>query len=266
MKALLATSAVALSLAACAAQSDRAPRATLDCPQEEQGLKRVSAAPDGKSCRYAAGDGAEIELRLVQVAVSAEATLAGIESELRKALAAPADAAAAPAAPEAPDASKAAADEAARVRAQAEADAATSVSVSGARNGKDEDWGVRVAEGDGDHARVDLPGIHVDARDEAAQVRIGPLHVDASEDGAEIRMVRKVRLKGESLSRERRGVSAMLLLTGQDSPAGYGYVGYEAGGPAKGPLAVALVKGHDKSDHDDLYDSVRRLVRRNGGI
>ena len=261
MKALLATSAVALSLAACAAQSDRAPRATLDCPQEEQGLKRVSAAPDGKSCRYAASDGAEIELRLVPVAVSAEATLAGVESELRKALAAPGPATTSA---EAPDAAKGAADEAARVRAQAEADAATSVSVSGARDGKD--WGVRVAEGDGDHARVDLPGIHVDARDEAAQVRIGPLHVDASEDGAEIRMVRKVRLKGESLSRERRGVSAMLLLTGQDSPAGYGYVGYEAGGPAKGPLAVALVKGHDKSDHDDLYDSVRKLVRRNGGI
>jgi hypothetical protein len=129
--------------------------------------------------------------------------------------------------------------------------------------GKDGEW--KIAEGDEDHARVDLPGVHVDARDDSANIRVGPIHIDADGEGAEIRMRRDVRLRGEALSREKRGVRATLILTGDELPSGYAFAGYEAGGPKSGPLAVATVKGKS-GDHDDLYDAVKQLVRRNGGV
>ena len=92
--------------------------------------------------------------------------------------------------------------------------------------------------------RVDLPGIHITANenDESAKVRVGPISIDANDSSATIRSRREVRLRGEAFSREKRGIRATFIYTGKDLPAGYRFVGYEAGGPKTGPIAVAIVK------------------------
>ena len=78
---------------------------------------------------------------------------------------------------------------------------------------------------------------------------------------------RDVRLRGEALNPEKRGMRATFIYTGDDLGDGYRYVGYEAGGPKRGPITVAVVKSKTE-DHDDndLYGAVKKLVRRNGGV
>lgn len=258
MKTLLAAAAstAALALAGCNAPPSPAQLAKLDCPKTEHDLTLVSAAPDGKSCAYSSAEGAEVTLRLTPVDGGVEKTLASVETALRAGLIASPGSAT-------PDKVTAASHhESAQVAAQAEADAEAEPAEDTAP-AKDGKW--EVAHGDGDHARVDLPGVHIDARDDSARVRVGPIHIDADDGGAEIRMQRDVRLRGESLSREKRGVRATLILTGDELPGGYGFAGYEAGGPKSGPLAVATVKGK-AGDPDELYEAVKALVRRNGGV
>jgi hypothetical protein len=114
---------------------------------------------------------------------------------------------------------------------------------------------------------VRLPGIHIDAGDEDAQVKIGGLTINAQDDEATVRMSRDVRLKGEALSRQKRGVRATFIYTGKNLPDGYRLVGYEAAGPKTGPLTVAVVKSKsDGEDGGEVYGDVKRLVRRNAGV
>ena len=100
-----------------------------------------------------------------------------------------------------------------------------------------------VAEGEGGVTRIDLPGIHIVADDnsDSAKVQVGPIRIDAGGDTATIRIRRDVRLRGEALNPERRGLRATFIYTGEDLPTGYRFVGYEAGGPKRGPLTVAVV-------------------------
>ena len=78
-------------------------------------------------------------------------------------------------------------------------------------------------------------------------------------------MYRDVRLRGEALSREKRGMRATFIYAGDDLSGGYKYLGYEASGPKTGPIVVAVVKSTTENRHDDMYDDVKKLVRRNGG-
>ena len=77
----LAASALALSAAACAPH--HAPRTALDCPAQQKGLMRISAAADGKSCLYRTKTGDEVQLRLLAAAPTPAATLTPIEQELQ---------------------------------------------------------------------------------------------------------------------------------------------------------------------------------------
>ncbi|HKP79143.1 MAG TPA: hypothetical protein VJU34_08465, partial [Phenylobacterium sp.] len=127
----------------------------------------------------------------------------------------------------------------------------------------------KVVTEDGGTTRVNLPGVHIVANDDddTADVRIGPLRVNAGEDGATVRIRRDVRLRGEALNPERRGLRAMFLYTGDDLPDGYRFVGYEAGGPKRGPITVAVVRSKSEApDGGDLYPDVKKLVRKNGGV
>ena len=82
-----------------------------------------------------------------------------------------------------------------------------------------------------------------------------------------MRVRRDVRLRGEALNPNRRGVRATFIYTGVDLPAGYRFVGYEAGGPKRGPITVAIVKSKSEGpDGGDLYPDVKKLVRKNGGV
>jgi hypothetical protein len=116
---------------------------------------------------------------------------------------------------------------------------------------------------------VNLPGVHIDADDtnDTAVVDVGPIHVNAGGDGATIRIRRDVRLRGEMLSPNRRGVRATFIAERRDLPDGYHFVGYEAAGPKVGPLTVAIVKSKTTIDRGDrVYRAVRNLVRDNGGV
>lgn len=133
-------------------------------------------------------------------------------------------------------------------------------------NAKLREKGIDVDSGDSKRAKIDMPGIHINAGDEKADVRVGPIHIDANGDTATVRSLKDVRMRGEAFSREKRGIRAMFVYAGDQLGGGYRYVGYEASGPRTGPLTVAMVKSRtDGGFHGDIYGDVKRLVRRNGG-
>jgi hypothetical protein len=278
---LLAVSALALAVAACGPKTPPV-RTALDCPAERGDLKRIAMAADGTSCRYLASDGAEVTLELVAVRGGIDATLAGLEHRLAPAgtdaAAGPADVGSADAGPEsaAKPAEIAAAPSAAAQKAAAEAEQDARAAGSSVTVEKDGRTIVAVRGGgpavreDGDGTtHVNLPGVHITANDaeDTADVQIGPLRVNAGGEGATIRVRRDVRLRGEPLNPERRGVRATFIYTGPNTPDGYRYVGYEAGGPKAGPITVALVKSRSKGPGGgDIYPDVKKLVRENGGV
>lgn len=259
---LACASALALGAVGCAPKAE-APRAALDCPANEGGLTRTAQAADGKSCTYQTADGAEVTLQLMPVSGSAGATLDRLEATLLAEASPPARPAdAAPAPSSAGDAARAA-GEAAKDASAAAKDNDNKVKVD--VDVKIDEDGAIVSE-EGSVTRVNLPGIHIEA-DEAgdtAKVKVGPITIDAGEDGAVVKMRRDVRMKGEALAREKRGVRATFLAGGKDSGQ---FVGYEAGGPKTGPLTVAIVRSKESIEHGgDLREDVGRLVRRNGGV
>ena len=256
---LLAASALALTGVACAPKVPAA-RAALECPAKEGDLTRTSAAGDGRTCTYATSDGAEVTLQLVSVQGSVDSTLAGIEKVLL--------ADRAPAAPGAAAAEEAASDATAKAAENAAREAREDARGAGVLVNADED-NLDVRTSDGEVTRVELPGVSIVANDaeDTAKVQIGPLSIDAGDESAKVRMRRDVRLRGEAFSRQKRGVRATFIYTGEDLPSGYRFVGYEAGGPKRGPITVAVVKARSEGhDGGEIYPDVKKLVRKNGGV
>ena len=275
MKTLLLLAASALSLAAC--QRTATVSAKLDCPQTEGGLTLVSAASNGQSCVYHERDGAEVTLTRMAVTGSAMATLATLEAQLKTLGGTPTGATSA----EKGDMAVALANaeaaktkaEAARVEAEARIDSKIDQAVDDATNENTTVRGphfqakVENNEDGDERTQVDLPGLHIKADGDKADVHVGPIHIDADGDNstATIKMYRDVRLRGEALSRVKRGMRATFIYAGDDLSGGYKYLGYEASGPKTGPITVAIVKSTSESRHTDMYDDVKKLVRRNGG-
>jgi hypothetical protein len=264
---LACASALALTAAACGPKVPAA-RAALDCPPTQGDLSRTSVSPDGKACTYINDGGAEVTLQLVNVTGGPDATLAAIETTLLANRAPPVkvdEAKDGAKAEPAKDAANAAKD--ASKAAKEAADDTRGVTVDIKLDEKNPDTGI-VTEGHGT-TRVNLPGVHIVANEsnDTANVKVGPLTIDAGDDGATVRMRRDVRLRGEALNPEKRGLRAMFIYTGGDLPEGYRFVGYEAGGPKRGPITVAVVKSKSEGpDGHDLYPDVKKLVRRNGGV
>jgi hypothetical protein len=120
-------------------------------------------------------------------------------------------------------------------------------------------------DGDGDRAQVSLPGVRINASGDKAEVTVGSLHVDAKGNSAVVHQDRNVRLRGEALAFDRRGFRASYIVTRDDLPGGLAAIGYEAAGPRKGPLTVAVVQ-MSSHDGDKIHHEVESLVRRNGGV
>lgn len=272
---LVAVSTLALTAAACTG-GPPPQRAALECPQAEGDLTRTSAAADGKTCTYTSAGGAEVTLQLVSAPGGPDAALSAIETNLLAERAKP-EAAATPAATDA-EAAKPTADAA---KPAADAKAAASDAEQAAREAAADTKGVDVKievskdgtvvsrTGGSEVTRVDLPGIHIVANedDDTAKVQVGPIKIDAGGDGATIRIRRDVRLRGEALNPEKRGLRATFIYAGEDLAGGYRFVGYEAGGPKRGPITVAVVKSKtEEPDEGDLHRDVKRLVRKNGGV
>jgi hypothetical protein len=229
--AILATAAV--TVAGCGRTADPALRTALDCPPSQGDLTRTGVSPDQRTCTYVSAQGDQISLRLLPIKSTPDAALQPVEAELQSLI---------PAAPPAKGAAAPDDDDEIDDGANASANANAS---------------------DG-RATVSLPGLRIDAEGDKADVRIGTLHVDAQGGGAVVRETHDVRLRGQALAFQRRGFRALYIVARGDLPDGLTSVGYEAGGPRKGPLAVAVVQM--KSHGHDIYQDVRRLVRRNAGI
>ena len=274
---LLAASALALTATACAPKTPVA-RAALDCPMRQGDLSRTSASADGKVCTYTGANGAEVTLQLVSTQGGVDQALSTIETNLLVGRDTRAKGEKVQSEADGKAAENGAKhgfslngefhnDDVAKAAKQAAEDAKGSGVKVETKDGKT----VITTEGedkDG-NVRVSLPGIHVVAneKNDSAQVTVGPIHIDAGGDGATVHMRRDVRLRGEALNPERRGVRATFIYTGADLPAGYRFVGYEAGGPTRGPITVAIVKSRSEGpDGGDLYPDVKKLVRKNGGV
>lgn len=285
---LITASALALTgLGACSSGKAPVARAALDCPQVEGDLTRASQATDGKTCVYRTPGGDEITLQLVATGGDPEGALRGVEADLMGPVdkaaadakaasdkAASASAKAAGTAAAAGEAAAAAGKDAAKAADDAAKDAATSAS-SDNEEVNVHLPGIHVEAQDGgkhDKARISLPGVQIIADDanDSADIRVGGMHILAHDNQATIRLWKDVRLRGEAFSRQKRGLRATFIRTGESMPDGYRLVGYEAAGPKAGPITVATVRARDGDDlHDrdsDIYKDVRKLVRRNGGV
>lgn len=270
---LIAASGLALTTAACSPKTPPV-RAALDCPMKQGDLSRTGAATDGKSCTYVTSAGAEVTLQLVSTAGRPDQALEAIETTLlaNRAPAKTTDAARsentkADARPDktgsAEVTNKVETDVQKAIEDAVQDTKGAGVTVRIDKTGK------HVSEtGDG-KTRVDLPGIHIVADDasDSANVRVGPISINAGDGGATIRLRRDVRLRGEAFSPQKRGLRATFIYTGEDLPDGYRFVGYEAGGPKAGPIAVAVVRSRLESDDGgEIYPDVKKLVRKNGGV
>jgi len=234
---------------------------TLQCPQTMGSLTRKGSASDGGAvCTYAGPRGSEVSLHLVKLdgGDPAEA-LKAFEDRLSAAM------------PQAVAQLRAAAD---KDSAAASATAATGTATTG-------DRAVVRAPGvdiraEGDDATVRLPGLHIESRGDQASVRIGGFHIDANEDGSNVDITGSA--EGDNVSvqanqdaaeiRTSTGGGATranwILTDNRPSEAGWRLVGYEARGPAGGPIVVATVRARDR-ERGRVFEDAKDLVALNVG-
>ena len=124
----------------------------------------------------------------------------------------------------------------------------------------------------GDHARIDLPGLHVNAGSAGAQLRIAGLTINANGDAAHIQLggashaTVDAHPGGAEIRAGRTGLKGadftLVLASDTPGPRGYKAVGYIARGPAAGPLVVGAFRskgGRYNGQDTDL----KRLVDLN---
>ncbi|WGM38559.1 hypothetical protein [Caulobacter sp. NIBR1757] len=274
--------AILLTLGACESRTEyRARKAErealkvvskLDCPEAEGNLKRTAAAADGLSCTYA-GDGSEVTLRLVAVSNDPARALEPIEAELKGLFPA------LPATPETPTPPAKPGEEPAKTGEVTR----ETVSMPGLH--------VETEEGGGsDKAKVRMPGISVDADGDKARVKILGVEINADENASEIRMTRdswrtdegdfdidlsggKANIKGDggfSIGGKRRqGYRTTFVKTTDSKDAPWTIAGYEAQGPKRGPLVVAVLKSKKPAEGDGeakhLFRDATALVKSQFG-
>ncbi len=266
MKSLLFLSACGLVLtgiSACAPVTPPTARVALDCPTDQGDLKLSNVSPDRKTCLYSSRDGDQVSLRLIPISGSYMAALQPIEQELQGEVLTDPQAAKAK-----PGSAKISVGSATSDSAKAAKQANEDAHADAAKRDKDSDSDSKIDVGgdhNGDHAHIDLPGIHISADDNKANVNVGGIDVNAGENGPTVRMSRDVRLRGEALSPQRNGFRSTYILARDDLKDGWKAVGYEAAGPKAGPVTVAVFKAHE-GHHHDVSESVKRLVRRNAGV
>lgn len=239
----------------------------LECPEAQGNLKRTAVAADGLSCTYA-GDGSEVVLKLVAVSNDPARALEPLEAEVKALFPA------LPAQPEPPTPPAKPGEEAAKGE--------TKVSMPGIH--------VETEEGAGkDKARVRMPGISVDTDGEKAKVKILGMEVDHDDDANETRMVQEtwrsnngdfqivtsdgdVNIRGDRFSvggKRRSGYRSFFVKTTEAPDAAWRMAGFEAQGPKRGPLVVAMVKAKDNEDVDGegkhLFRDATALVRKQFG-
>ncbi len=234
---------------------------TLQCPQTMGSLTRKgTASAEGTVCTYSGPRGAEVSLHLVKLdgATPTEA-LKAFEDRLSAAM------------PQAvAQLRSASGTEAERAKgAAADATAPTGDRASVQAPGVD----IRA---EGDDATVRLPGLHIESKGDEASVRIGGFHIDASDGEGSVNIGGSgdgdnVSIQANQDAAEIRTSAGggatranWILTDNRPSEAGWRLVGYEARGPAGGPLVVATVRARDR-ERGRVFEDAKDLVALNVG-
>ena len=129
----------------------------------------------------------------------------------------------------------------------------------------------------GDNANVRLPGVRVDADDSGAHVNIAGIHIDADDSKGKGKSGRvnitsddnNVSIHAEDHAAEIRtkhngnGLRMTYILANDEGDtSGWRTVGYEARGPAGGPIVIAVVKTKDRHE-DPIFRWAKDLVKKN---
>jgi hypothetical protein len=133
---------------------------------------------------------------------------------------------------------------------------------------------VDAGSGDRDHAKIDLPGLHIDADGNKADIKILGADIKADGDHADIK-TDAGGMKGATIHAGPGGAEIragdvgqhsaelVFILAGDNAgPSGYRAVGYIARGPSTGPLVVGAFKS--KANHHQGHDrDLERLIDLN---
>lgn len=225
----------------------------LQCPQTLGSLTRKgSATEQGTVCTYGGPRGAEVILHLVSLSgTDSTSALKAFEDRLSASL------------PQA----------VAGIRAQNSATATAQATSSGGDSASVKAPGVDI-QAEGDKATVRLPGISIDADGEDASVNIGGFNVEANDTGANV----DIQDGGDSVSVQANDAATVvrtsaagdatranwILTDNRPSVEGWRLVGYEARGPAGGPIVVVTVRSKDR-EGGDVFDDAKELVTLNVG-
>lgn len=232
---------------------------TLQCPQTFGSLTRKGTAQaEGAMCVYAGPRGSEVALHMVRLdGASVDETLRAFERRLSNDLPEAAGRMTPPTPPTPPTTATsdtAPDDSQDRVDVQAP--------------------GINIRT-EGENAQVRLPGLRVEAQGDKAQIRIGGLNIRADDKNATVNVTSR---DNETVDIQARDGAAQVrtrapgaatratyvLTDDRPSVAGWRLVGYEARGPAGGPIVVATVRSKDR-ERQPVFDDARELVELNVG-
>lgn len=213
---------------------------TLQCPPDQGVLTRIGAASvDGRTCTYSGPRGSEVQLHLVQLdGQTPEALLQGFQANL------------------VPDSGN-------RVSVTARATESTTGESAEVRLP-----GLKV-ETQGERANVSLPGMRIESDGNTANIRIGGLVIKADDKGGAV-STRNASVtadaNGATIKSSSRQATRATMIHAMSKPDADGWrvLGYEARGPAGGPMVVATFRTRDR-DEGAIVESVRDLVSLNVG-
>ena len=138
------------------------------------------------------------------------------------------------------------------------------VNISAASDGKDPD-----------HAKIDLPGFHIDAHGDKAHMKILGQTIDADNDHAEVHAraggMREAVVRagpgGAEVRANRVGEHSAklyyMMASTKPGPEGWRTAGYIAKGPVAGPLVVATFKSKEEHHGEIRGRDLDHLVDRN---
>lgn len=253
---------------------------TLQCPQTLGSLTRKgSASEHGTVCTYNGPKGAEVVLHLVSLrGTDATTALKGFETQLSASL--PLAVAQLQAAAQT-QASGGGATASASTSSASTGDSASVRAPGVAIDANGDNASVRAPgvaiESQGEKASVRLPGVSIDADGDNASVRIGGFHINADGEGGAVD-VSSGGEGGDAVSVRANQDAAVvrtnaagpstrsnwILTDNRDSAQGWRLVGYEARGPAGGPIVVATVRSKDR-EGGRVFDDAKELVTLNVG-
>ena len=131
------------------------------------------------------------------------------------------------------------------------------------------------SESDGkDSARIDVPGVHIDAHGDKAEVRVFGVTIDADNNKANVNagiggdkaVISADETGAEIRATDEHGANAnMVLMLASDHPGPTGLysVGYIARGPSTGPLVVAEFKNPRRRVRSEDDHDIHRLIEQN---